>query len=144
MKEINSMDLTVAGRSVNESFARVSVAAFLSQLDPTLQELAEVKTVVSEAVTNSIVHGYAEGSGNVFIRVRLYPDRRVRITVKDKGRGIPDIQQAMQPCFTTGGEERAGMGFSIMQSFSDRFRIRSAPGKGTTVIIDKYIGKRAD
>ena len=137
MKEINSMDLVLAGRSVNESFARVSVAAFLAQLDPTLQEIAEVKTIVSEAVTNSIVHGYAEKKGSVQIKVRLYENNRVRITIRDKGKGIEDITQAMQPCFTTGGEERAGMGFSIMQSLSDRFRVRSVPGKGTCVTLEK-------
>ena len=140
MKEQNQMTVTFAARSVNEGFARVTAAAFLAQLDPTLQELAEIKTVVSEAVTNAIVHGYAENGGNVRMKVQIFEGNKIRITVKDKGRGIENIPQAMTPCFTTGGEDRAGMGFSIMQGFCDRIRVRSYPGKGTTVVMDKYIG----
>lgn len=142
MKELNQMTLIFEARSVNESFARVSAAAFLSQLDPTLQELAEVKTIVSEAVTNSIVHGYAEQAGTVKMKIQIFEERKIRITVRDHGKGIEDIPQAMTPCFTTGSEDRAGMGFSIMQGFSDRIRVRSFPGKGTTVVLDKYIGGR--
>ena len=144
VKELNQMTLTFSARSVNESFARVAAASFLSQLDPTLQELAEIKTIVSEAVTNCIIHGYAEGTGSVRMKVQIFEGNKVRITVSDKGRGIADIPQAMTPCFTTGNEDRAGMGFSIMQGFSDRIRVRSRSGKGTTVVLDKYIGGRHD
>ena len=142
MKEINQMTLVFDGRSVNESFARVSAAAFLAQLDPTLQEIAEIKTVVSEAVTNSIVHGYEDRPGPVRLKVQIFEGKKIRITVGDKGKGIPDIPKAMTPCFTTGNEDRAGMGFSIMQGFSDKIRVRSLPGRGTTVVMDKYIGGR--
>ncbi len=140
MKELNHMTLTFRARSVNESFARVAAASFLAQLDPTLQEIAEIKTIVSEAVTNGIVHGYGGGEGEIFLKVQIFEGNKIRITVRDKGRGIDDIPQAMTPCFTTGNEDRAGMGFSIMQGFSDRIRVRSLPGKGTAVTMDKYIG----
>lgn len=140
MKELNQMTLIFDARSVNESFARVTAAAFLSQLDPTLQEIAEIKTIVSEAVTNCIVHGYADQPGTVRLKVQIFEGRKIRVTVRDRGKGISDIPQAMTPCFTTGNEDRAGMGFSIMQGFSDRIRVRSLPGKGTTVVMDKYIG----
>ncbi|MBO5221992.1 MAG: anti-sigma F factor [Clostridia bacterium] len=144
MKEINQMTLVFEGRSVNESFARVTAAAFLAQLDPTLQEIAEIKTVVSEAVTNCIVHGYEDKPGAVRMKVQIFEGGRIRITVSDKGKGIPDIPQAMTPCFTTGNEDRAGMGFSIMQGFSDKIRVRSFPGRGTTVVMEKYIGGRKE
>ena len=142
MKELNQMTLVFDGRSVNESFARVSAAAFLSQLDPTLQEIAEIKTVVSEAVTNCIVHGYEDRPGPVRLKVQIFEGGKIRISVRDKGKGIADIPKAMTPCFTTGNEDRAGMGFSIMQGFSDKIRVRSLPGRGTTVVMDKYIGGR--
>ncbi len=142
MKEINQMTLVFEARSVNESFARVTAAGFLSQLDPTLQEIAEIKTIVSEAVTNSIVHGYGDKEGTIRMKIQIFEEQKIRITVRDRGRGISDIPKAMTPCFTTGNEDRAGMGFSIMQGFSDKIRVRSLPGKGTTVIMDKYIGGR--
>ena len=142
MKETNRMTLLFDARSVNESFARVTAAAFLSQLDPTLQEIAEIKTIVSEAVTNCIVHGYADKPGAVQLKVQIYEGRKIRITVKDKGKGIDDIPKAMTPCFTTGNEDRAGMGFSIMQGFSDKIRVRSRPGRGTTVVMEKTVGDR--
>ncbi len=142
MKELNQMTLVFDARSVNESFARVTAAAFLSQLDPTLQEIAEIKTIVSEAVTNCIVHGYSDKPGTVRLKVQIFENHKIRISVRDRGKGIPDIPKAMAPCFTTGNEDRAGMGFSIMQGFSDRIRVRSIPGKGTTVVMDKYIGGR--
>lgn len=142
MKELNQMTLVFDARSVNESFARVTAAAFLSQLDPTLQEIAEIKTIVSEAVTNCIVHGYGDKPGTVRLKVQIFEGHKIRITVRDRGRGIDDIPRAMTPCFTTGNEDRAGMGFSIMQGFSDRIRVRSLPGRGTTVVMDKYIGGR--
>lgn len=142
MKYTNTMTLIFPNKSVNEGFARVSVAAFVAQTDPTLQELSEIKTAVSEAVTNSIVHGYGDSEGLIHIKAQLI-NNRVRITVKDSGVGIPDIEKAQEPCYTTGGEERAGMGFTIMKSFSDSFKVRSKVGKGTTVIMEKEIsGKR--
>lgn len=142
MKQINQTTLVFDARSVNEGFARVTAAAFFSQLDPTLQQIAEIKTVVSEAVTNCIVHGYADRSGTVRMKLQIFADGRIRITVSDRGRGIEDIPMAMTPCFTTGNADRAGMGFSIMQSFSDRIRVRSRAGRGTTVILDKHLGER--
>ena len=146
MNNSNEMMLSFLSKSVNESFARVSVAAFASQLDPTVEELAEIKTVVSEAVTNSIVHGYKDRLGMIHMKVQILSDSvsgTLKITVKDAGIGIPDVKKAMEPCFTTGSDDRAGMGFTIMQSFCDRFKIRSAPGKGTTVYMEKTIVKRS-
>ena len=140
MKEQNQATVTFSARSVNEGFARVTAAAFFAQLDPTLQEIAEIKTVVSEAVTNAIVHGYAENGGDVRLKLQILANSRVRITVRDRGKGIEDVARAMTPLFTTGGEDRAGMGFSIMQGFCDKVRVRSFPGKGTVVVMEKYIG----
>lgn len=142
MSLVNKMQITFPSRSVNESFARVSTAAFISQLDPTLEEISDIKTIVSEAVTNSIVHGYADRDGEIIISVYIYENRRVRITVKDKGIGISDIKQAMEACFTTGSEDRAGMGFTIMQTFSDKLKVRSVPGKGTVVTMEKILCPR--
>ena len=142
MSLVNKMQITFPSRSINESFARVSTAAFISQLDPTLEEISDIKTIVSEAVTNCIVHGYAERDGDIIISVYIYENRRVRITVKDKGIGISDIKQAMEACFTTGSEDRAGMGFTIMQTFSDKLKVRSVPGKGTVVTMEKILCPR--
>ncbi len=142
MSLVNKMQITFPSRSVNESFARVSTAAFISQLDPTLEEISDIKTIVSEAVTNSIVHGYADKDGEIIISVYIYENRRVRITVKDKGIGISDIKQAMEACFTTGSEDRAGMGFTIMQTFSDKLKVRSVPGRGTVVTMEKILCPR--
>ena len=142
MSLINKMQITFPSRSINEGFARVSTAAFISQLDPTLEEISDIKTIVSEAVTNSIVHGYAEKDGDIIISVYIYENRRVRITVKDKGIGISDIKQAMEACFTTGSEDRAGMGFTIMQTFSDKLKVRSVYGKGTVVTMEKILCPR--
>lgn len=127
-------------RSVNESFARALVGSFLAQFDPSLGDLCDLKTAVSEAVTNAIVHGYREGDGNVYITISAVKGRRIRITVKDRGCGIPDIGQAMQPLFTTDQSgERGGMGFAVMQSFTDRLKVTSKPGKGTTVTMEKTL-----
>ena len=139
MSIINKMQISFPSRSINEGFARVSTAAFISQLDPTLEEISDIKTIVSEAVTNSIVHGYAEKDGTITISVYIYENRRVRITVKDKGVGIPDIKKAMEACFTTGSEDRAGMGFTIMQTFSDKLKVKSVQNKGTTVTMEKIL-----
>ena len=142
MKPINEMKLTFLSRSANESFARAAVAAFVAQLDPAVDELADLRTAVSEAVTNAIVHAYPDRLGPVTLTVKLYENGRVSLQVKDRGTGIPDVRQAMTPLYTTGGEERSGLGFSVMESFTDRLRVRSIPDKGTTVMMDKYIALR--
>lgn len=142
MKPINEMRVSFPSRSANEGFARAVVAAFAAQLDPPVDELADLRTAVSEAVTNAIVHAYPEELGTVTITVRLYENDRISVRIRDKGRGIPDVQKAMEPLYTTGGEERSGLGFSVMQSFTDRVQVRSTPGKGTTVTLDKYITPR--
>ena len=142
MKPINEMKVTFLSRSANEGFARAAVAAFAAQLDPAVDELADLRTAVSEAVTNAIVHGYPDRLGVVTLTVKLYENGKILVQVKDKGRGIPDVAKAMEPLFTTGGEERSGLGFSVMESFTDRLRVRSAPDNGTTVTMEKYISPR--
>ena len=138
----NYIKLEFPSKSANEMFARSAVAAFAAQLDPTLDELGDVKAAVSEAVTNAIVHAYPEEVGAVFLRARILQGDVLEVTVKDKGRGIPDVHQAMEPLYTTGGEERSGMGFTIMESFTDKLQVRSRPGKGTTVIMRRQFRKR--
>ena len=138
----NYVTLEFLSRSSNEGFARVAAAGFAAQLDPTLDELGDIKTAVSEAVTNAIVHGYPDQLGRIAVKLKLLPNNTLEITVRDWGRGIADIQQARQPLFTTGGEERSGMGFTIMESFMDRLTVKSAPGKGTTVSMRKRIAPR--
>lgn len=142
MKPINDMKLTFLSRSANESFARAAVAAFAAQLDPAVDELVDLRTAVSEAVTNAIVHAYPNSLGPITLTVALYENGHIRVQVRDRGCGIPDVGQAMQPLFTTGGEERSGLGFSVMESFTDRLRVRSTAGKGTTVTMEKYIAPR--
>ena len=140
MKPQNETVIILQSRSCNESYARAAVAAFFAQLDPTVEELCDIRTAVSEAVTNAIVHGYREEVGPVRITARIYPDRRITIAVKDSGCGIPDISKAMEPLFTTCPDgERSGLGFSVMQSFMDKVRVRSAPGKGTTVTMERTL-----
>ena len=138
----NYIKLEFPAKSVNEGFARAAVAAFASQLDPTLGEIGDIKTSVSEAVTNAVVHAYPEKLGMVMLRVRILPDERLEIVVKDHGVGIPDVEKAKTPLYTTGGEERSGMGFTIMESFMDTVKVKSAPGKGTTVTMCRRIRKR--
>ena len=141
MKTVNEMKLRFPSKSCNEAFARSAVAAFIMNLDPTLNELSDLKTAVSEAVTNCIVHGYRRTGGTIFLDGKIGEDGTVVIKVRDKGCGIADVQQAMQPLFTTDAdEERAGLGFAVMQSFCDRVRVRSTPEKGTTVTLEKKIG----
>lgn len=139
---VNEMKVTLLSRSANESFARVTVAAFAAQLDPTIEELNDIKTAVSEAVTNCIVHAYRNTIGPIYITVGIYEGDKVRIRIRDKGCGIEDVHRAMEPLFTTGGSERAGLGFAVMESFTDKLRVRSTPGKGTTVTMEKVIEKR--
>ena len=144
MKPINEMQLSFDSRSANEAFARTAVAAFAAPLDPMMDELCDIRTAVSEAVTNCIVHAYAEsGVGKIYISARIYPDRRLWLKIRDCGCGIADVKQAKQPAFTGDpGGERAGLGFSIMQSFMDRVRVSSRPGHGTSVILEKRIPER--
>lgn len=138
----NQMNLVFPSKSVNESFARSAVACFAAQLDPTLEELGDIKTAVSEAVTNCIVHGYPDAIGSITIRCRIYPDNVLDIVIRDKGVGIEDITKARTPMFTTGGAERSGMGFTIMESFMHELKVTSKPGKGTTVHMKRKILKR--
>ena len=139
MKIINEMKIVFDSKSINESFARSAVAGFVIQLDPTVGELNDIRTAVSEAVTNCVVHAYKETIGIITVKVQITDTHTVIIQVQDKGAGIADIRQAMQPLFTTGGSERAGLGFAVMQSFTDKIKVRSKTGKGTVVTMEKYI-----
>ena len=143
IKYTNQVSLVFPSRSVNEAFARSAAAAFAAQLDPTLDELGDVKTAVSEAVTNAIVHAYPDTIGKVELKLRIYPGNELELVIRDWGIGIPDIDQARTPLFTTGNEERSGMGFTIMESFMDSIKVKSAPGKGTTVTLRKRFALRA-
>ena len=143
MKAKNLVKLSFYSRSVNEGFARGALAAFLAQADPTVPELADVKTAVSEAVTNCIVHAYPGGVGLVHMSVALYEGGKIKITITDKGVGIADVEKAMQPMFTTGNpEERAGLGFAVMHSFMDKVKVSSKPGQGTRVVMTKTLAGR--
>ena len=142
MKFDNYMILEFPSKSCNEAFARSAVACFAAQLDPTLEELGDIRTAVSEAVTNCIVHAYPKELGNVMLRCRILKDNILDIVVKDRGVGIPDVEQARRPAFTTGGSERSGMGFTIMESFMTTLSITSQPGKGTTVHMRRRIQRR--
>ena len=143
MKENNYIKLEFPSRSSNESFARAAAAAFASQLDPTMEELGDLRTAVSEAVTNAIVHAYPDSIGRISMRMRILDSCTVEISVRDWGCGIEDVEKAMTPLYTSGGEERSGMGFTIMASFMDTLRVRSKPGRGTTVTMRKIISPRA-
>ncbi len=136
---INEFKMAVDSRSINESFTRVTVSAFASQLDPTVEEINDIKTAVSEAVTNCIVHGYKNNVGRVYISAKIHNDGKIVITVKDRGCGISDIKKAREPLFTTLGGDRAGLGFSVMESFMDKVSVRSTVNKGTTVTLTKKI-----
>lgn len=139
MKVINELNLNFVSKSTNESFARAAVSAFVLCLDPTIAELADIKTAVSEAVTNCIVHAYPDCTGTIYINVRITSNSKIIIKIRDKGIGIDNIKQAMEPLFTTSGEERAGLGFAVMQSFMDNVKVRSKSGAGTTVTMEKTI-----
>ncbi len=142
MKAKNEFRMTVDSRSVNEGFVRSAVAAFAAQLDPTIEEIADIKTAVSEAITNCIVHAYAESLGRIYIHAAIFEDGKIKIAIKDRGCGIEDISKAREPLFTTLGGERAGLGFAVMESFTDKLTVRSTLGKGTTVTMIKKIGGR--
>ncbi len=144
MKPINEAVVTFLSRSANEGFARTTAACFAAQLDPTLDEVNDIRTAVSEAVTNCIVHAYPDAIGPVTLCIAVYPERLVKITVTDKGIGIPDVEKAMEPLFTTGNpEERSGLGFAVMQSFMDKVKVSSQPGKGTRVVLTKRLDERS-
>lgn len=139
MKKINELKMVFDSRSVNESFSRVAVAAFSSQLDMTVEELGDIKTVVSEAVTNCIVHAYKNTIGKIYITCSVFEEGIIRVTVRDRGCGIEDVEKAREPLFTSVGGDRSGLGFSVMESFSDKLRVRSKVGVGTTVTMEKRI-----
>ena len=143
MKIENQVTLEFPSRSANEGFARAAAACFAAQLDPTLEEVNDIKTAVSEAVTNAIVHAYPDTLGRVALKLRIREGNSLEIVVKDWGVGIADVEQARTPLFTTGNEERSGMGFTIMESFMDTLRVRSAPGRGVVVTMARKISRRA-
>lgn len=143
MKALNSVKIQMESRSINEAYARVAVSAFASQLDPTVEEINDIRTAVSEAVTNCIVHAYKNGLGTIYITVSVLENSVLEIKIRDRGCGIENIKKAMEPLFTTGGTDRAGLGFSVMESFSDKVKVRSKVGVGTTVTIIKRIRGRA-
>ena len=138
----NEFTLEFPSRSSNEGFARSAVACFAAQMDPTLNELEDIKTAVSEAVTNAIVHAYPNQLGKIVMKLRLLENQTLELVIRDWGCGMEDVEQARQPLFTTGGEERSGMGFTIMESFMDRLTVRSVPGRGTTVVLRKRLAPR--
>ena len=142
MKFENFMTVEFPSRSANEAFARSCVACFAAQMDPTLEELGDIRTAVSEAVTNCIVHAYPEGIGLIALRCMILKDNTLDIVIKDKGIGIPNLEEARRPTYTTGGEERSGMGFTIMESFMTSFSVTSTPGKGTTVHMRRKLQRR--
>ena len=142
MKFGNYMILEFPSNSTNEAFARSAVACFAAQMDPTLEELGDIRTAVSEAVTNCIVHAYPDAMGTIILRCRILKNNVLDVVIKDKGVGIPDLEQARRPTYTTGGSERSGMGFTIMESFMTNFEVTSSPGKGTTVHMRRQIRQR--
>ena len=142
MKEQNYIKLEFPSRSCNEAFARAAAAAFAAQLDPSMEELGDIRTAVSEAVTNAIVHAYPDTIGRISMRLRILEGQNLEISVRDWGCGIENVEQARKPLYTTGGHERSGMGFTIMESFMDKQRVRSAPGRGTTVVMRRAICPR--
>lgn len=143
MKPLNELKMQLESRSINEGYARVAVAAFASQLDPTVEEINDIKTAVSEAVTNCIVHAYRDSCGKIYINVRIFENGQIIVKIRDRGCGIEDIKKAREPLFTTLGGDRAGLGFSVMESFSDKITVRSKLGMGTTVTLYKSIVGRA-
>lgn len=145
MKPINTIKIQLESRSVNEALARICISALAAQADPTIEEIADIKTAVSEAVTNCIVHAYCDRIGMIYITAQLFEDGRLLVRIRDKGCGIADVQQAMEPLFTTDPQgERAGLGFAVMQSLCDRMRVTSRPGRGTTVSLCKRLTKRGE
>ena len=144
MKYENQIQLSFPSKSVNEGFARSAIACFAAQMDPTMDELGDIKTAVSEAVTNCIVHASPNEIGDITVRARILPDNILDIVIKDRGRGILDVEMARKPMYTTGGMERSGMGFTIMESFMSELKVNSQTGKGTTVHMKRKIVRRGD
>ena len=142
MNETNYIKLEFPSRSSNEGFARAAAAAFAAQLDPNMEELGDIRTAVSEAVTNAIVHAYPDTIGRVSMRLRILGGSTLEISVRDWGRGIENVDKAMEPLYSTGGEDRSGMGFTIMASFMDKLSVKSSPGKGTAVTMQRTIRRR--
>ena len=142
MKPVNEVKMEFSSRSSNEGFARAAAACFAAQMDPTLEELGDIKTAVSEGVTNAIVHAYPNEIGKVMMRMRMFEDHVLEIVIRDWGVGIPNIEQAREPMYTTGGADRSGMGFTVRESFMDALRVRSRPGKGTVVTMRRKIARR--
>lgn len=142
MKPENELTMEFTSRSCNEAFARAAVGAFIAPMDPNLEELSDIKTAVSEAVTNCIVHAYPGGDGTITLTCRVYPDRNIELTVEDHGVGIPDVTAARAPLFTTGGQDRSGMGFTIMEKFMTSLQVESALGRGTTVTMTRRLQER--
>ncbi len=139
MKEINQMKLNFLSKSTNELFARATISAFILQLDPTIGEMADIKTAVSEAVTNCIVHAYKDTIGVIYISAQIFEGNKIVIKIRDRGLGIENIEKAMEPFYSTGDDERAGLGFAVMQSFTDKVKVSSKPNKGTTVTLIKTL-----
>lgn len=142
MQVNNKFSMNLAAKSANEGFSRACISAFAAQLDPTLEEINDIKTAVSEAVTNCIVHAYKDKIGKIYISAELLDNNSIRIKIRDTGCGIEDVEKAMEPLYTTVGGERAGLGFAVMQSFMDSVRVRSVPGKGTSIVMTKKISRR--
>lgn len=142
MKPVNKAEISFLSTSVNEAFAGGAVTSFLLALDPTVNDLSDIKTALSEAVTNAIIHGYKNKIGTVYITIKYFENGKVVIRVRDKGCGIEDVKAAMEPLFTTGGAEQAGIGFAVMESFCDKVRVTSTVGKGTSVLLTKTLTKK--
>lgn len=142
MKKLNSFKLVIPAKSVNEGYSRAVCSAFCALADPTVEVLSDIKTAVSEAVTNCIVHAYREQGGDIYIDGAFFDNGCIRIRIRDKGCGIEDIDKAMEPLYTTSSDERSGLGFSVMESFSDKLKVKSTPGKGTTVTVIKYLTEK--
>ena len=142
MKTINEMSISFPSKSCNEAFSRSVISAFIMNLDPTINELSDIKTAVSEAVTNCIVHGYRHSDGMIYIKAKITTENKVIIKIRDKGCGIADVKKAMEPLFTTAPEEeRAGLGFAVMKNFCDKVKVKSEPEKGTVVTLEKIIAR---
>lgn len=143
-KVINDFRMNIPSKSVNEGFLRAVISAFSALCDPTIEEINDIKTAVSEAVTNAIVHGYKDRQGRIYIEAAIIPDNTLRIKIKDKGEGIEDVKKAMEPLFTTAGDDRSGLGFTVMESFCDKVRVKSVRGKGTVVTLTKRITGKSE
>ncbi len=143
-KPINDFRMNISAKSVNEGFLRAVISAFSALCDPTIEEINDVKTAVSEAVTNAIVHGYKEKQGRIYIDAAIFPDNTVRIKIRDRGEGIEDVKRAMEPLFTTAGDDRSGLGFTVMESFCDKVKVKSEKGRGTTVTLTKKITGKSE